>query len=71
MIEAFILIVTINFGFGEEQKSFEMRFPKDNHAECLEDAKTFQMPLPMISIETRCETELTNQSDQSEAGIET
>ena len=52
---AFILVILITMGSGEDLKSFEIRMNKDSQSECLKDAEKYQFPLPIISIETRCE----------------
>ena len=52
---AYILVILITMGSGEDLKSFEIRMNKDSQSECLKDAETYQFPLPIISIETRWE----------------
>ena len=68
MMGAFILVILITIGSGEDLKSFEIRLSKDSQSECLNDAKTFQVPLPIISIEARCEPFVGNKSETQEAG---
>ena len=68
---AFILVILITIGSGEGLKSFEIRLSKDSQSECLNDAKTFQFPLPIISIETRCEPVVGNKSGTQEVGAST
>ena len=67
----FILVVLITMGTGEDLKSFEIRLNKDSQSECLKDAKTFQFPLPIISIETRCEPVIGIKPDVQETGVST
>ena len=68
---AFILVILITIGFGEDLNSFEIRLSKDSQSECLNDAKTFQFPLPIMSIETRCEPVVGYKSETQEAGVST
>ena len=68
---AFILVILITIGSGEDLKSFEIRLSKDSLSECLNDAETFQFPLPIISIETRCDPVVGNKSGMQEAGAST
>ena len=67
----FILIILITMGSGEGLKSFEIRMNKDSQSECLKAAETYQFPLPMISIETRCEPLLGNKTETQETGVST
>jgi len=67
----FILVVLITMGTGEDLKSFEIRLNKDSQSECLKDAKTFQFPLPIISIETRCEPVIGIKPEVQETGVST
>ncbi len=53
-MSAFILGIMITMGTGENLRSFEVRLNKEFQLECLKDAKTFQFPLPIIIVETRC-----------------
>ena len=68
---AFILVILTMIGSGENLKSFEIRLSEDPQSECLNDAKTFQFPLPIISIETRCEPFVGNKSEAQEVGAST
>jgi hypothetical protein len=68
---AFILVILTMIGSGENLKSFEIRLSEDPQSECLNDAKTFQFPLPIISIETRCESVVGNKSETQEVGAST
>ena len=40
---AFILVILITMGSGEDLKSFEIRMNKDSQSECLKAAKTYQL----------------------------
>lgn len=68
---AFILVILITMGSGEDLKSFEIRMNKDSQSECLKDAEIYQFPLPIISIETRCEPVIGNKPEMQEAGVST
>ena len=70
---AFILIIIITMGSGEDVKSFEMRFNKASSSECFNDAATYKppFPFPLISIETRCEPVIGNQPETLETGVST
>jgi hypothetical protein len=68
---AFILVILITMGSGEDLKSFEIRMNKDSRSECLKDAEAFQFPLPIISIETRCEPVIGIKPDVQETGVST
>ena len=68
---AFILVILITMGSGEDLKSFEIRMNKDSQSECLKDAAAFQFPLPIISIETRCEPVIGNKPEVQETGVST
>ena len=68
---AFILVILITMGSGEDLRSFEIRMNKDSQSECLKDAKTYQFPLPIISIETRCEPVMGIKPDVQETGVST
>ena len=68
---AFILVILITMGSGEDLKSFEIRMSKDSQSECLKAAETYQFPLPIISIETRCEPAIGNKPEPQETGIST
>ena len=55
----YMLVVLITMGspeIGKEQKTFELRIPQENLEKCMKFAKTFQFPLPVISMDTRCES---------------
>ena len=68
---AFILVIFITMGSGEDLKSFEIRMNKDTQSECLQDAETYQFPLPIISIETWCEPVIGNKPEMQETGVAT
>ena len=68
---AFILVILITMGSGEDLKSFEIRMNKDSQSQCLTDAETFQFPLPIISIETRCEPVIGNKPEVQETELST
>ena len=70
-MDAFILVILITMGSGEHFKSFEIRMNKDSRSECLKAAETYQFPLPIISIETRCEPVIGNKPETQEAGAST
>jgi hypothetical protein len=68
---AFILVILITMGSGEDLKSFEVRLNKDSQSECLKDAEKYQFPLPIISIETRCEPVIGTKPEMQETGVST
>ena len=68
---AFILVILITMGSGEDLKSFEIRMNKDSQSQCLTDAETFQFPIPIISIETRCEPVIGNKPEVQETRVST
>jgi len=68
---AFILVILITMGSGEDLKSFEIRMNKESQSQCLKDAETYQFPLPLISIETRCEPDIGNKPKVQETGVST
>ena len=68
---AFILVILITMGSGEDLKSFEIRLNKESQSECLKDAETFQFPIPIISIETRCEPVIGNKPEVQEIRVST
>jgi hypothetical protein len=68
---AFILVILITMGSGEDLKSFEIRMNKESQSECLKAAEIYQFPLPIISIETRCEPAIGNKPGTQEAGVST
>ena len=68
---AFILVILITMGSGEDLKSFEIRLNKDSQSACLKDAEAYQFPLPIISIETRCEPVIENKPEVQETGVST
>ena len=73
MMGAFILVIMITMGSGEDLKSFEMRFNKASQSECLKDAESYRLPFPfpLISIETRCEPVIGNKPETQETGVST
>ena len=54
MTSAFILLITITFGLGSDQQTFQMSFPKESKAECISDAEKFAVPLPFVSMQAEC-----------------
>ena len=66
---AFILVILITMGSGEDLKSFEIRLNKESQSECLKEAETYQFPFPIISIETRCEPVIGNKPEVQETGV--
>ena len=68
---AFILVILITMGTGEDLKSFEIRMNRESQSECLKDAEAYQFPLPIISIETRCEPVIGIKPDVQETGVST
>ena len=58
-------------GSGKDLESFEIRMNKESQSECLKDAETFQFPLPIISIEARCEPVVGDKPQTQEAGVST
>ena len=68
---AFILVIMITMGTGEDLKSFEIRLNKDSQSECLKDAETYKFPLPIISIETRCEPVIGNKPEMQGTRVAT
>ena len=68
---AFILVILITMGSSEDLKSFEIRINKASQSECLKAAETYQFPLPIISIETRCEPVVGNKPKTQEPGVAT
>ena len=71
MTSAFILVITITIGFGSDQQTFQMSFPKEIQAECLSDAEKFEVPLPFVSIQAKCEPTLTPSPDEDEKVVNT
>jgi hypothetical protein len=67
----YILIVLITIGSGTDLKSFEIRLNKESQSECLKDAEAYQFPLPIVSIETRCEPVIGNKPEVQETGVST
>ena len=61
----------IMMGSGEDFKSFEIRMNKDSQSECLKAAEAYQFPLPIISIETRCEPVIGDKPKTQETGVST
>ena len=59
MTSAFILVITITFELGYDQQALQMSFPKESEAECMTDAEKFEVPLPFVSIQAKCEPTLT------------
>ena len=68
---AFILVMLITIGSGDDLKSFEIRLSKDSQSECPNNAKTFQFMLPIILKEGSCEPVVGNKSETQEVGAST
>jgi len=68
---AFILVILITMGTGEDLKSFEIRLNRESQSECLKDAEAYQFPLPIVSIETRCEPVIGNKPEVQETRVST
>ena len=66
---AFILVILISVGTGDDLKSFEIRLNKESQSECLKDAEVYQFPLPIISIETRCEPVIGKKPEVQKTGV--
>ena len=59
-----MLVVIITMGspvIGDKQKTFELRIPQENKETCEKSAKTFKFSLPVITMDTRCESRKNNQ----------
>ena len=71
MMGAFIPVIMITMGSGEDLKSFEIRLTKESQSECLRDAETYKLPFPfpLISIETRCEPLIRKSTDPGQLEI--
>ena len=54
MTSAFVLVITITLGMGSDQQTFQISFPKETQAECLNDAEKFEVLLPFISTRAQC-----------------
>ena len=60
----FMLVVLITMGspvIGEDKKTFELRIPQENKETCEKSAKTFKFSLPVIFMDTRCETSMSDE----------
>ena len=60
----FMLVVIITMGspvIGDKQKTFELRIPQENKETCEKSAKTFKFSLPVITMDTKCETNKDNE----------
>jgi len=55
---AFILVILITMRKGGDLKSFEIILQKESERPMY--AETYQFPLPIISIETRCQPVIRN-----------
>ena len=71
MTSAFILVITITLGWGPEQKTFQMSFPKESEAECMTDAEKFEVPLPFVSIQAHCQPQLAPSPNKDEDILKT
>ena len=59
-----MLVVIITMGspvIGDKQKTFELRIPQENKEACEKSAKTFKFSLPVITIDTKCESKKDNE----------
>ena len=59
-----MLVVIITMGspvIGDKQKTFELRIPQENKETCEKSAKTFKFSLPVITIDTKCESKKDNE----------
>jgi len=59
-----MLVVIITMGspvIGDKQKSFELRIPQENKETCEKSAKTFKFSLPVITMDTKCESKKDNE----------
>ena len=59
-----MLVVIITMGspvIGDNQKSFELRIPQENKETCEKSAKTFKFSLPVITMDTKCESKKDNE----------
>ena len=60
----FMLVVIITMGspvIGDKQKTFELRIPQENKETCEKSAKTFKFSLPVITMDTKCESKKDNE----------
>ena len=60
----FMLVVIITMGspvVDDKQKSFELRIPQENKETCEKSAKTFKFSLPVITMDTKCESKKDNE----------
>jgi hypothetical protein len=46
---------------GDKQKTFELRIPQENKETCEKSAKTFKFSLPVITMDTKCESKKDNE----------
>ena len=59
-----MLVVIITMGSpvtGDKQKTFELRIPQENKETCEKSAKTFKFSLPVITMDTKCESKKDNE----------
>ena len=59
-----MLVVIITMGspvVDDKQKSFELRIPQENKETCEKSAKTFKFSLPVITMDTKCESKKDNE----------
>lgn len=70
-MSGFVLGVVVTMGLIEQTTYFEARILKGSYQQCIEDAKTYKLPLQeidtVIPIETYCEKVLV-ESDQRNKG---
>ncbi|MAZ98885.1 MAG: hypothetical protein CMM39_05570 [Rhodospirillaceae bacterium] len=60
----FMLVVIITMGspvIGDKQNTFELRIPQENKETCEKSAKTFKFSLPVITMDTKCESKKDNE----------
>ena len=59
-----MLVVIITMGspvIGDKQNTFELRIPQENKETCEKSAKTFKFSLPVITMDTKCESKKDNE----------
>ena len=71
MTSAFIPVITITLGMSADQQTFQISFPKETQAECLNDAEKFEVPLPFISNQAQCLPQLAPSSNKDDNILKT
>ena len=55
----FVLVILVTMSLGKNPSTYEIRVPKKNYKQCIEDSKTYKFPFKelhkVISVKTRCE----------------